>query len=104
MVPAALLAANATCSTIIGSTGSWFDLRDYLSVVFDEGPQTQLAASIPSESDITVTIDDEDELWEDPDKTITPADPGGDEGTVSVSVCASPVLCEPHGVSGAYCD
>jgi len=48
-----------------------------------------------------VTIIDEngDELEEDPDKTITPADLYGDE---TLSVCASPMLCERLSVSESY--
>ena len=58
--------------------------------------------SIPSMSEITVTIIDEDgdELEEDPDKTITPADFYGDDGTLST--CASPILCERLSLSEAY--
>lgn len=94
IVPAALLAANATCFAIVGPGGSWLNSRDYLSVIFDEAPRTQLPPSIPSTSDVTViTLDEnEDELEEDPDKTITPADFYRDEDTLSV--CASPVLRE----------
>ena len=94
ITPTALLAVNATCFVIVGSTGTWSNVRDYLSVIFDEAPQTQLPTSIPSASDVTVTIFDEDgeELEEDPDKTITPADFYGDDDTLST--CASPMLCE----------
>ena len=82
----------------------WFDVLDYLSVVFGEAPQTQLPSSVPSTSDITVTITDEDgdELEEDPDKTITPADFYGDDDTLSV--CVSPMLCERPSISGACHD
>lgn len=85
---------NATCFVIVGPTGPWFDFRDYLSVVFDKVTQSQLPPSIPSTSDVTVTIIDEDgdELDEDPDKTITPADFSVDDDTSSV--CASPILRE----------
>ena len=89
---------------IVWPTGSWFNLQDYLSVVFDEVPQTQLSLSIPSSSDVTVTIFDEDgdELEEDPDKTITPEDFDRDYDTLSV--CASPMFRERHGISRACCD
>lgn len=73
-------------------------------MVFDEAPQTQLPPSIPSTSDVVVTILDEDgnELEEDPDKMITPVDFYGDEDTLSV--CASPIFCELFGISGIYRD
>ena len=95
IAPAAFLAANATCFAVVGPGGSWFRLRDYLSVVFDEVSETQLSPSVPSTSNITVTIfdaEDEGGLEEDPDKTITPADFYRDEDTLSV--CASPLLRE----------
>lgn len=76
---------------IVGPVESLFNSRDYSSIVFDEAPQIQLP-SIPSTSNITVTIFDEDELEEDPDRTITPADFYRDENTLSV--CTSPILCE----------
>ena len=100
IIPIALLAADATCFTIAGHTGPWLDVRDYLSVVFDEAPQTQLPPLAPSTSDITVTIIDEDwdELEEDLDKTITPADISEDGDTLSV--CASPMICERLVISG----
>jgi len=99
LIPTALLAANSTCFAIVEPGGSWLDLRDYLSVVFDEAPQTQLSPSIPSASDVTVTIPDEDEgeLEEDPDKTITPTDFCGDEE--ALSICGSPVIRERFGIS-----
>ncbi|KAF9646533.1 hypothetical protein BDM02DRAFT_3000697 [Thelephora ganbajun] len=92
IISAALLAANATCFVIVWPGGSWFNLRDYLSVVFGEAPQILLPPLIPPVSDVTVTIldEDEDEFEEDPDKTITPADFYRDEDTLSV--CASPML------------
>lgn len=67
-------------------------------MVFDESPQTQLSPLIPSTSDVTVTILDEDDLEEDPEKTITPADFYGDDDTLSV--CASPIFCERLGFLG----
>lgn len=86
--------ANATCFAIAGPDGSWFNPRDYLSIVFDEAPQIQLPPSIPSTSDVTVTVLDkyEDELEEDLDKTITAVDFHGDEDTLSI--CAPPMFCE----------
>lgn len=104
LIPAALLVANSTCFAIVGPGESWLNLWDYLSVVFDEAPQTQLSPSIPSASDVTVTILDEDESKpeEDPDKTITPADFYGDEDTLSV--CASPIFCERPRISSIYYD
>lgn len=94
LTPTALLVANSTCFAIVGPGESWVNFWDYLSVVFDEAPQTQLSPLIPSASDVTVTIIDEDEgkPEEDPDKTITPADFYGDEDMLSV--CASPIFCE----------
>ena len=73
-------------------------------MVFDEVPQTQLPPSILSESDVTVTIIDEDgdELEEDPDKTITPADFYRDDDTNSL--CSSPIFCEQLSISEAYRD
>lgn len=73
-------------------------------MVFGEAPQTQLSPSIPSTSNITVTILDEDEgeLDEDPDKTITPEDFCRDEDVLSV--CTSPVLCEQFSVRRVYRD
>ena len=73
-------------------------------MVFDEVPQTQLSPLIPSTSDVTVTIVDEDwdEPEEDPDKTITPADFYSDEDALSVG--ASPMLCERLGVPGVCHD
>ena len=41
---------------IIGPTGSWFNLQDYLSLVFNEAPQTLSSLLILSSSDITMTI------------------------------------------------
>lgn len=69
-------------------------------MVFDEVPQTHLLPSIPSTSDVTVTILDEgeDELEEDPGKTITPANFYGDGDTLSV--CTSPMLRERLDISG----
>lgn len=94
IVPVALLAVSATCFVILGPDGSWFILRDYLSVIFDEAPQIQVSPLIPSTSNITVEIldGDEDELEEDPDKTITPADFYRDEDTLSA--CTSSILRE----------
>ena len=105
LIPATLLAANATYFAIVGPGGSWLDLQDYLSVVFDEAPQTQLPPSTPLTSDVIVTILDENgnELEEDPDKTITPADFCGDEDTLSVCT-SSPILRERLGISGYYHD
>lgn len=104
VVPAVLLAANVTCFTIVGSDGSWFNLRDYLSVVFDEVPQSELPPSIPSVSDVTVKIldEDEDELEDDPDKTITPADFHRDEDLLSVGT--STLFRELLGTSGVLHD
>ena len=75
-----------------------------MSVVFNEVPQAQLSLSIPSSSDVTVTIVDEDgdDLEEDPDKTITPEDLYRDYDTLSV--CASPMFRERDGISRACCD
>ena len=89
---------------IVWPTGSWFNLQDYLSVVFDEVPQAQLSLSIPSSSDVTVTIIDEDgdELEEDPDKTITPEDFYRDDDTLSV--CVSPMFRELDGIHRACYD
>jgi len=103
IIPAALLAVNATYLTIVGRDGTWFNSRDYLSVVFDEAPQTQLPPLIPSTSDVTVMIldEDEDEL-EDPDKTITPADFYKDGDTLSI--CTSPMFRERLGISGVWYD
>jgi hypothetical protein len=64
---------------IVGSVGSYYNLHDYLSVVFDEAPQTQLPLSIASTSDITATIFKEGEPEEDPDKMFTSADLCRDE-------------------------
>ena len=100
VIPAALLAANVACFTIVGPDGSWFNLRDYLSVVFDEVPQSELPPSTPSVSDVTVTILDEgeDELEDDPDKTITPTDFHRDEDLLSVGT--STFFRELLGTSG----
>ena len=71
-------------------------------MVFGEAPQTQLSPLIPSTSNVTVTIHDEDEyeLDKDPDKTITPEDFYGDED--ALSICTSSVLCEQLSVRGVY--
>lgn len=70
---------------IIEPFGFCFSLRDSLSVVFDEAPQTQLPPSIPSTSDVTVTIFDEDKLEVDLDKTLALVDSYKDKDTVAVS-------------------
>lgn len=97
MVPSVLLAGNTTYLVIVGPVGSHFDLRDYLSVVFDKAPQTQLSPLIPSMSDVTATVSNEDEPEEDLNKTVTPADFCGDEDVLSVT--ASLVLRELLGIS-----
>ena len=82
---------------IVEPRGPRFSSRDYLSVVFDESTQTHSLPCIPSTSNVTVKIfgeyhEDEDELEEDPDKTITLADFSGDG--VALPVYASPAFRE----------
>ena len=79
---------------IVRNGGSQFALRNSLSVIFEEAPKIRLPPSIPLTSDVTATIFDEgeDELEEDPDKTITPADYYRDED--ALSICSSPLLRE----------
>lgn len=87
---------------MVGPVGTWFDLRDYPSVVFDEVPQTQLPPSISSISNVTVTVSSADGLEVDTDEMISPGEFQRDKDTLSVS--ATPVLRESLRISMVHTD
>lgn len=96
MVPGVLLKADTKYFTIVESVGSYYNMRDYLSVVLDGAAQAQPPLSILSTSNVTATIFKEDGLEQDQENEPLPTDICKDEDAVSSS--ASPVLRESLGI------